>query len=430
MAKHAKLSPSSADRWMTCPGSVALSQGIKEESSSYADEGTAAHFLGSECLKLGTDASGYVGRVIYLCLHLGSGEHFEAFTEPEDSLAGMEIDVLNKFIVDVEMADHVQVYIDYVRDLVKSTGGELFVEVSVPLTHITGEEDAYGTSDTVIIAGDEIIVVDLKYGRGVEVSAERNRQLLMYASGAAHHFALMGDFKKVRMAISQPRISTLPSEWPCTIEDLREFEVDVFHRAKDVACITEGTVSLEANLNPSEDACRWCKAKATCPALAQKVQDEIGADFDSLLTEKEPTPDGYDNELLATKMACLDLIDLWSKAVRAKVESELLSGNEVPGWKLVQGRKGSRAWANAEEAEAMLKSMRLKVEQMYDFKLISPTTAEKVLKDTPKRWARAQELIGQSEGKPSVAPVTDKRPALNVTPVADDFDAVDVDKTV
>ena len=123
-------------------------------------------------------------------------------------------------------------------------------------------------------------------------------------------------------------------------------------------------------------------------------------------------------------MAAVDLVEQWCKAVRAEVESRLLQGQEVPGYKLVQGKRGARAWTSAEEAEAILKSMRLKQDEMYDLKLISPTTAEKVLKESPKRWNRIAPLISQSEGKPSVAPESDKRPALVLGAVEDDFEQV------
>ena len=120
--------------------------------------------------------------------------------------------------------------------------------------------------------------------------------------------------------------------------------------------------------------------------------------------------------------AAVDIIEDWCKAVRAEVERRLLHGTPVPGFKLVQGRKGSRVWANADEAEALLKALKLKQDEMYERKLISPTTAAKVLKEAPKKWERVEALITQSEGKPSVAPESDKRPALVLTPVVDEFE--------
>jgi hypothetical protein len=125
-------------------------------------------------------------------------------------------------------------------------------------------------------------------------------------------------------------------------------------------------------------------------------------------------------------MDAVDMIEGWCKGVRAEVERRLLAGTFSDGrYKLVEGRAGARAWADEAEAEKLLKSFRLKQDEMYDFTLISPTAAEKVLAATsPKRWAKAQALIRRSDGKPSVAPAADKRPALVRTPVADDFDAL------
>ena len=255
-----------------CPGSIKLSEKQPNKSSTYADEGTAAHFLGATCLLSGEDVIAHLGKVIEL-LEDEQGEHYEAFQAPRPP----SVKLLNEFEVNDDMVQYVQVYVDYVRDLVKSTGGVLFVEVNVPIDHLTGEEGATGTSDVVILTPDEIIVVDLKYGRGVEVSAVKNKQERIYGSGALRWIDdLVGGIEKikhVRMAISQPRVSTLPSEWSCTIEELREFEDEVrvasklcdeasaaFHNTKHVSF----NEWMDKYLRVSEDGCRFCKAKALC----------------------------------------------------------------------------------------------------------------------------------------------------------------------
>jgi hypothetical protein len=151
----------------------------------------------------------------------------------------------------------------------------------------------------------------------------------------------------------------------------------------------------------------------------------VEADFDTLSMDiKQEIPVSID---LGMKMDALPLIEDWCKAVRAKVEAELFAGRPVPGYKLVQGKKGNRQWTSKEEAEAMLKGFKLKVEEMYDLKLISPTSAEKLAKATPpvigpRQWPKLSAYITQAEGSPSVAPESDKRPALVVTPVADAFE--------
>jgi hypothetical protein len=423
MSKHAVLSPSSADRWMTCPGSMELSRGCENKSSSYADEGTAAHHLAAECLKSGSDAVAFVGVHVLLLQDTVAGDHFEAFEvrgeKYEHKIAYKE---LTRILVDEDMAGYVQTYLDYVRDVVASTGGVLLVEVAVPLTHLTREEGAYGTSDAVVIADDEIVIIDLKYGKGNEVSAVDNRQMRIYASGILYEYSLALSFERVRMAISQPRVSRAPSEWECSIAELKAFEAEV--TAAALAAIAIGLGAAPATYRASDSACKFCLAKAQCPELDRVVQEAMGADFDNLLTSVPPETGRYDNELLSKKMAVIDLVESWCTAVRAAVERELLQGHEVDGYKLVQGRKGARQWSSEDEAEALLKRLKLKRDEMYSFKLISPTTAEKVLKEKPKQWEKVQELITQKDGGPSVAPITDKRPAINVEPNADGFDVV------
>jgi len=414
MSYHAKLSPSGAHRWMRCAGSVVLEADKPDNGNAYSKEGTAAHALAAMALTEGRPASAYVGRRV----EVGPHETFE---------------------VTADMADGVQVYVDNIRAYAgwgESGDAEKFsyehqflVEQQVPIGHITGEEGATGTADAIIIAdgGDELQVHDLKFGRGVEVRAEENEQLMLYALGALELVAPLGvEPKRVRMVIHQPRVTQAPSEGDCTVEALQEFGLRVEKAAR--ACSQE-----QADLNPGEKQCRFCKAKATCPALAKFVTDSVGADFKDLdakastdQVEAALVPDG-DVEL-GKKMAAIDLIEDWCKAVRAEVERRLLAGTPVPGYKLVQGRAGARAWSDTTEAEEYLrKTVRLKVEQAYDMKLISPTTAEKLVKAgeiKPKQWQKLETLITRSEPKPSVAPATDKRPAIEVKPVIDSFEVV------
>ena len=125
--------------------------------------------------------------------------------------------------------------------------------------------------------------------------------------------------------------------------------------------------------------------------------------------------------MLGNLMGTVGLIEDWCKALRAQVEENLITGVEVPGYKLVDGRKGNRAWSSVEEAEATLKTMRVPHDQMYDYKVVSPTTAEKLFKAGvigPRQWPKLSTLITQAEGKPSVAPAADKRPAISLAPTA------------
>jgi hypothetical protein len=388
MSAHAKLSPSGAHRWMRCPGSVALEAPFPDNSNRYSAEGTLAHDLAAHYFQDAVDPHTLVGT--------------------EATVDGFD------FTISKEMAAFVMDYAKLVREYAE--GGILLVEKRVDFSPVIGVPDSFGTSDAIIIKGDELIVVDLKFGMGVKVDATENEQLQLYALGALNDFGILADFTMVTMVIHQPRLNHV-SEWTIPVEQLREFGEDA--RLAAVEVLDHETPRLEAG----EKQCRFCKAKAVCPALNDSVSlatagVATAADFAEFL------PTLVEDEL-STAMSRVELVEQWCKGIRAEVERRLLAGTSVEGYKLVAGRKGNRAWADAAEAERIMKkSFRMRDDDMYEQVLISPTAAEKLLKDTPKRWARVQDLIQRGEGKPSVAPVTDKRPALAIASVADEFRAL------
>lgn len=417
---HSKWSASGFEQRMLCPGSHVLQAGLPDSTSKYAAEGTAAHQVLTWALQEDSRATAFIGQLIE-----ADGFVFE---------------------VDEDMARHVQVTLDYVADL-KGDDGIVFADIRVNYSSYldTPKAEAWGTADVIIARGTELIVIDFKYGMGVEVSADKNPQMSLYGLGAlqAYH-GLVADFETVRMAISQPRIRTAPSEYDTTVDELETWGRSTA-RSAVMTCMNADRTKLEEDdqrwleifVRPGEKQCKFCRAKATCPSLRTEV---IDGTFD-----KQPaSPDEFadmtplsvgdagmhsDVQWLAACLSKADLIEDWCKAVRAEVERRLLAGAPVPGYKLVQGKRGSRAWSDAKVAEETLKSMRIKIEDMYDFKLISPTSAEKLAKSEvigKRQWPKLQGLITQSDGKPHVAPVSDSRPALTVTPVADDFTDVTV----
>jgi hypothetical protein len=374
---------------MACPGSVALEAPFPDSSSSFAAEGTLAHELASECLISGADPA----------LSIGKPATVDGFD----------------FVIDEDMVDHVKDYMKLVREYAQ--GGELMVEKRVGIGHLTGEEGAGGTSDVIIIKGSEIIVIDLKYGTGVKVDANENPQLMLYALGALNEYEIIGDFDTVTMVIHQPRLNHV-SEYSIPVSELLTFADDVRHAADKVRW-------EDPTLVPGEKQCKFCKAKATCPALRAEMAEVVGgaadlSDFADLIPQavSSETSDNY----LPVALSKVEMVEQWCKAVRAEAERRLLAGQPVTGYKLVQGRAGNRDWKDAKAVEEMMKkTFRMRDDQVYDFKLISPTKAEKTFKENPKRWANLQEQIVRSDGKPSVAPVTDRRPAMDIKPVLDDF---------
>lgn len=407
-ATHAVLSPSGAHRWMRCPGSVAMEAPFPRDDNAYSREGTAAHTLAQMTFESSSrKAAAFLGRIL--------------------EVDGHSIEVKQ------EMVDAVQTYVDNVLQYAGSN--PLLIEQRVPIGHVTGEKDGKGTADAIVIEPKTLQIHDLKYGRGVEVSPEENEQEMLYGLGGLEMLDLLGDFEDVLLVIHQPRVSSAPLEWRVSVADLKAFAVkvcDAADTAGKATIVSEIGGNIEPHLVPGEKQCRFCKARAVCPALAKKVVDDVGADFEVLATVDEHperkeqllevnvpnlTPDE-----LGVKMSAIDLIETWCKAIRAEVERRLLHGDEVAGYKLVQGRMGSRAWGDKSAAEAALKAMRLTVDEMYDKEIKSPTQIEKVLKGKPKRWTKIEPLIVRSEGKPSVAPESDKRPALTMTPTADEFE--------
>lgn len=436
---HALHNPSGAKKRFACSGSLAMEANEPDDCNQYTDEGTAAHALASMCLSDGSHPAGYIGRV----LEVVNGVYWPGVGTPRPAiLKGQTKDIERKFTVDVEMAGKVNVYVQSVRQFAE--GHELQVEQSVPIGHVSGEEGATGTSDAIVILSDfsELQSHDLKYGMGVEVSAIENDQGLYYLSGALEAnramFEAIGEMPKTfRFVIHQPRLNHL-SEWSCTYDELMVWQAkarkaedlcrqDLQHRDAWVGKIYQG------HLTPGNH-CRsaFCKARASCPALAGFVQQVVQADFDVLISDTPQTVAARiptDLKELGLKFAVLDIVADWVKQVRAKAEAALFEFNnsaEVQaalGLKIVQGKKGNRAWTNGEDAIALLKKMRLKTEEIYDLSVKSPPALEKQLADTPKRWQRIidAKLIAQADGKPSVAPLDDKRPALDMTPKGDAF---------
>jgi hypothetical protein len=405
---HALASPSKAEMWLACPNSLAANIGQPEGDKKAADLGTDKHELMTLCLEFNVDAMSYEG-------HLLKFGH-----------------TVNK-----ELAHDVQTVVGNVRERIRAfelRGCSVTLELdqAVPIGHITNEDNATGTLDIALCVSwpdghSSLDVIDAKFGYS-EVLAEENPQLLMYASGALEMFGLVEDFTEVNLVIEQPLRGT--TEWSTTPEYIALWVERARPKAEKAILIHNmvGERALKTEgFGVSEKGCMWCKAKAVCPALMQHVEDTIGTSFEEIESgeDKPWSPDMRSVTLLGAIFPHLELIEDWIKGIRARVDLELLAGKQIPGLKLVAGKKGNRAWASDEEAEAMMKKFKMKQDQMYSFKLLGPKPILEVLKDQPRRLKQIESLIVQPAGKPHVALDSDKRPALETKPVEDGFDTIE-----
>jgi len=397
---HAKLSPSSAVRWATCAGSVVLSEGLPERRSMPAARGTVCHDISASAL-LGSDMSSWVGRTV--------------FVGREGIVPEVAPGVL-KVTVDEDMIEAVEQYVAEARAAMEGAD-DVRIEQKVSIEKYTGEEGATGTADLIILKGRRLEVRDAKFGWH-KVEAEQNWQGMLYALGALDEYELIQEIDEVLIAIHQPEHGG-PREWLTTPVELRRFGVRMLSAALRVTLAENDAQSpsepdwQERYLKPSNDGCRYCPARATCPALKREVDTAVAQDFDDL------TDDG-----LGTSMSMVERVEAWTKAVRAEVERRLMSRKHVPGYKLVIGRRGARKWKDEAAVEAYLQ--KAIGEAAYVKELLSPSAAEKLLKKgNPDAWTFVAAEVTQSEGKPSVAPESDKREVYTPGASVDEFEVLE-----
>ena len=409
--KHAVLSPSGAHRWSRCTSAPAMERHYPNEENEYSREGTAAHELADICLRSeGTrtlDAQP-AGRA--------------------RSYAGRKMS--NGVEVTADMPEHINGYLDFITGYGKQ-GFTILPEQQVPISHVTTEPGADGTTDMAAVSDKLLGITDLKYGRKF-VGAEENEQLLLYAAGVVKLLDGLYDFEEVEMNIYQPRCESgeTVKTWRISIADFNERIAKLNAAAVEAWAIYNGSQPVAPT--PGKKQCHWCKAKADCGAYHSLVRATVGVEFEDL--NKEVIAEVVESSTVLNELGYkhdyVDMVEQWCKAIRAAAYTQLMAGKEVVGaegpYKLVRGREGARKWEDEAAAEAALKAARLKVDDMYDKSIISPTAAEKLVKKellSPKQWDKLQPLIVRKEGSLSVAPATSKSPA--VQPQAIEFAAVD-----
>ena len=425
---HAKLSPSSAHRWSSCTASIAAQEGLPNTSSEASRRGTACHLLLEEMLlDASIEPQSYLARALVF--------------EPEGQRWGDENGWNPQRAVvqvDQEIIDIAVTAANYVRERVALTGAEMLVEKAVPIGQFTGEVGATGRTDVTLIYGTTVESVDLKGGRGrvdaydviepattdmitgkpVPEKVRANLQMACYALGTIEELGLLYDIRDVVMTIVQPAIGHL-STYSCSIDELREVEAFLREKAEETR--------TNPQYVPSQESCHFCRANGNCKAQTEMVMNLALEGFDT----DEPKVRIPGEIELGQAFHLVPLVSAWLKAVGERVYEALHAGKRVAradgvAYKLVEGKKGARAWTDEAAAEDALKKMRLKADQIYTQSLISPTSAEKLAKAPkakkgeptlppvlgPTQWKRLQEHITQDEGKPSIVLETDPRPPI------------------
>lgn len=372
MAKHALLSASGAHRWLECTPSAQLELQFPQSTSEYAEEGTAAHEL------------------CELTARYWLGEISEAeYENQRDELAK------GKYY-NAEMQECANDYAKFVAEktaAARETCEDAFTALEVRVDFSKYVKDGFGTGDCIIVSDNALEIIDFKYGKGVRVEAAGNPQMKLYALGAYLEYNTLFDIASVRMTIFQPRLSGAQSSDEITVKELLEWaEKYVKPRAK-LAYKGEGEFA------PSEEVCKFCRAKAQCKARADKNLKLFDEAPDVLLL----TPENAGKILEQAGD-----IQSWLADLESLVSSTLLAGQPVEGWKMVEGRS-NRRFTDELKVVAAMKAAGYDESLLYERKLITLTQMEK---DFGKKAVAETlgELIVKPQGKPTLAPAKDKRP--------------------
>lgn len=373
--QHARLSPSSSARWLSCTASVELSDKYENTTNSAAQWGTNVHFMGEQLLK---------GKFISIGDVLSEEDRMQ-------------------FIVDEEMLDCATEYFRYVEDIVNDKSVVL-IEEQFDLSSISPNQ--FGTSDAVVLNGTELHVIDLKTGFNV-VHAENNTQAMLYAIGAVDELEDIYEIETITLHIVQTRAGHI-SEWSLSYKELMEFKTLAQSKALEI-------LNGQGAFNPNEKACKWCPHQANCEALQKHVENTIKGAFDEL-EEIEGKADIISDIHIKQVLDNKELIIGFVNAVERVALERINNGQNIDGYKLVES-KTNRKWVDEGLVKEHLAKNYTGVDH-YQHKLLPMTKILKLhSKDT-----KLEELIVKPRGVPTLVKNSDKRKSLGST--CDDFDEV------
>lgn len=369
---HAILSPSAAHRWLNCTPSARFEEQFPDSASEVAREGTLAHSLGELLIRFKTNL---VQKTAY-----------------EKHLLKIQADDL----YDTSMLEHADYYATFVLETLAEAQSHtkdalLFLEQKLNLTDYVPE--GYGTGDTIIIADSILDIIDLKYGKGVSVSAEQNKQMMLYSLGALREFDYLYDIHTVRMTIFQPRLDSI-STWEISVNELRSWAEDELKPRALLAFDGKGEFA------PGKH-CQFCRAKAVCKANAEMNLELARYDF----LEAVKLGDHDISDILQRA----DIFKNWLSSVEEYALTEAVNnGKKWPGYKLVEGRS-NRQYTDETKVAIKLTKEGYKEEEIYNKKLLGITAMEKLMGKAVFN-TKLSDLIIKPEGKPTLVEESDKRP--------------------
>lgn len=381
---HALLGPSGASRWMACPPSARLTENLPDTESDFAKEGSLAHEIAELKLKKKIVDPGISTR---------------KFNSEMKKLKE------NEFYQE-EMQGYTDDYVEFIQEQMCSCEAAPFVVVEQRVDFSEYVPEGFGTSDCIILSGNTLHVIDFKYGKGVPVYAEENKQMLLYALGAYLGYNFLYDIKHIKMSIVQPRISNF-SSWECDLDYLLTF-------AKEARIKADMAFKGEGELNSGKH-CQFCGLNATC---RQRAKDNLGLEAYEF---KEPPE--LSNEEVGEVLRRAENLAQWIKKLKDYALSECLAGNEIDGWKAVNGR-GTRVFSDIDWAIDVLKENGIKEELLCERKFLTLAQMEKVI-GKKEFNDLVGHLIVTNEGAPTLVESSDKRKAItNRIKAEDEFSAV------